>query len=574
MTGHTSPPTRAQISRGAIKRMHIEMRHLIIRGGYKPMGRSGEAMIESLLAINPEIYGSISDPERVELTGLLYVFQRLPQGIEECRYIKLITREGYEDSSFTPMIPAKRRRNCYRIDEEQMFIEMTRGQSDVYDVLTHLTFMYNEAEKIGRNALSGRNQPSRTWKMLKKIVAAKENGDQMDRQVAISYISTLFGRTFEETSKACQDFENSEDVNDLFSICYWLGRLALQEILDSNDREIFFSTALREMLGHHTYGERWANHIKKSMMDQNLLHKPIHIISSNMHSVMNSFYAKKALGTKYKNKTIIEIANDLSKSSNKVLRAKVKAYASKNGMFNLYDDSDTNISVQIIDLSKVDPKTLALIAENKKSINKDDIIIVMDYAFGKQAYETMDELLKPYEAADQRIKLDIRSVNIMGKAGILCGEKGDIMIPTAHIFEGSTDNYPFENELCGGAFKEMDIPIFEGPMITVLGTSLQNEDVLQYFLKSSWGAIGLEMEGAHYQKAIQVASKIRKSIASDVTLRYAYYASDNPLKTGSTLASGSLGLDGVKPTYAITLAIIKGILNKRSADSTKRIIIR
>jgi hypothetical protein len=35
----------------------------------------------------------------------------------------------------------------------------------------------------------------------------------------------------------------------------------------------------------------------------------------------------------------------------------------------------------------------------------------------------------------------------MGKAGILEGGKGDIMIPSAHINEGTADNYPFENEL-------------------------------------------------------------------------------------------------------------------------------
>jgi hypothetical protein len=69
------------------------------------------------------------------------------------------------------------------------------------------------------------------------------------------------------------------------------------------------------------------------------------------------------------------------------------------------------------------------------------------------------------------------------------------------------------------------------------------------------------MEGAHYQKAIQSASKIRKSISEDVVLRYAYYASDNPLETGSTLASGSLGLDGVKPTYLITKEMLKGCLH-------------
>lgn len=97
-------------------------------------------------------------------------------------------------------------------------------------------------------------------------------------------------------------------------------------------------------------------------------------------------------------------------------------------------------------------------------------------------------------------------------------------------------------------------------MITVLGTSLQNKDILSYFKYSSWQAIGLEMEGAHYQKAIQAASHIRRSVSPEVVLRYAYYASDNPLETGSTLASGSLGLEGVAPTYLITRIMLNAIL--------------
>jgi hypothetical protein len=149
----------------------------------------------------------------------------------------------------------------------------------------------------------------------------------------------------------------------------------------------------------------------------------------------------------------------------------------------------------------------------------------------------------------------------MGKAGILTGEKGDIMIPTAHINEGTGDNYPFENQLTPAHFSHSSIPVYAGPMVTVLGTSLQNKDLLKFFLDSSWGVIGLEMEGAYYQKAIQSASKIRKSIAPDVKVRYAYYASDNPLETGSTLASGGLGTTGVKPTYLITIKILEQLLN-------------
>jgi hypothetical protein len=69
------------------------------------------------------------------------------------------------------------------------------------------------------------------------------------------------------------------------------------------------------------------------------------------------------------------------------------------------------------------------------------------------------------------------------------------------------------------------------------------------------------MEGANYQKVIQSASRIRGNISEDVQVRYAYYASDNPLETGATLASGGLGIIGVTPIYAITQKIVEQIFN-------------
>ena len=552
-------PSRAQVSRSAIQRLHTSMRHLFMRGGYKPLGVSGETMISSMLALSPEIYGSIADDERVELTGLLYIFQRLPVGIEQCRFIQLISREGYENSSFEAIIPSKRRRNCYKVDEEQMYIEMTRGRSDIFDVLTHLTFLFIESEKIRRNSLDSKNRKVRAWKMLEQIMAKISKGESFDKQVGYTYLSTLLGRTFDETASACKDFESAKGVNSLFEIVYWLGLRSMEEHLDDNDREITFSSALREKLDHHIYGHKWADRIKEYLYENGLFDKEIHIVSANLHSVMNSLYAHKVLNSKSVYSNIESIAEDLSKSTHKSKRETVRKYALKNGMTELHDNNGTNISVQIFDLSKIDVKILAPELEVKNNLGN-KIIIVMDYAFGQQAFETMDELLKPYEVdAEKRMNLDVRSIGIMGKAGILCGDKGDIMIPNAHIFEGSADNYPFENALKPEDFVDDEIKSFGGPMITVLGTSLQNKDILRYFLKSSWSVVGLEMEGAHYQKAIQAASKIRRSISEDVVLRYAYYASDNPLETGSTLASGSLGMDGVKPTYMISIAILKGI---------------
>jgi hypothetical protein len=44
-------------------------------------------------------------------------------------------------------------------------------------------------------------------------------------------------------------------------------------------------------------------------------------------------------------------------------------------------------------------------------------------------------------------------------------------------------------------------------MVTVLGTSLQNRDLLKFFHESTWGVIGLEMEGSYYQKTINLPQK-------------------------------------------------------------------
>ena len=548
--------SRAQESSAAIEKMYITMRHLFNRGFYKPMGVSGDTLREALLALRPEIYGNIGE-EKVELNGLLYVIERLPIGIEECRFINLTSDEGYSKSHFQAIVPPKRRRNCYRIDEEQMNVEITRGRSDIYDILTHLTFIFIESHKIrNRVLLDDAGEVSRDWQKLGIAVSQKKKLTQIEKEKAVSHAANILGRTFIEVLEIYDAFGSEAAPDRFLDVIYWLGKLAIEEVIDDNKRTITFSPILRERLGHHIHGEIWATNIKEILKNNQLLDRPIHVISANMHSVMNSIFATTALKTKFKDKSDFFIYEELSKSGAHELRDKVAEFAKQHGMISLPDNSGTNIDVQIFDTAKIDWTKSSF---PKASIGEDKpVLIVMDYAFGEQAYETIDELLKPYK---KDIFLNVESVSIMGKAGILQGGKGDIMIPTAHINEGTADNYFFENELKGAMFKDDGIPVFEGPMVTVLGTSLQNKDLLKFFHESTWGVIGLEMEGSYYQKAIQSASKIRKSIPKDVKVRYAYYASDNPLETGSTLASGGLGTTGVKPTYLITIKILEQIFS-------------
>ncbi len=553
--------TRAQESSNAIERMYITMRHLFNRGFYKPMGVSGETLREALLLLRPEIYGSIGE-EKAELEGLLYVIDRLPQGIEECSFINLTSDEGYSNSHFKPIIPPKRRRNCYRIDDEQMNIEITRGRSEIYDTLTHLTFLFVESHKISKRVLiDEQGSTTRDWLKLKKAVLSTEKLTQQEREIAITHTANILGRTFNELTEAHKKFSTPSHPDRLLHIIYWLGKLAIEEVVNNNKRTVTFSPVLRERLGHHIHGEIWADTVKEVLHKNGLIGRPIHVISANMHSVMNSIFAVNAIKTIAAKKSIFEVYETLSQKDNENLRNKVTKEALQNGMIYIEDVSGTNIDVQIFDTSKIDFTKTDLEVSEAFIKSEKPVIFVMDYAFGEQAYETIDELLKPYKIKGKKTHLNVESVSIMGKAGILEGGKGDIMIPSAHIFEGTADNYPFKNELSKADLEGQGIDVYEGAMITVLGTSLQNKEILKFFFNSTWNVIGLEMEGAHYQKAIQAASKVRGNIRADVKVRYAYYASDNPLETGSTLASGGLGTTGVKPTYLITRKILQQIFN-------------
>ncbi len=550
--------TRARETTEAIEKMYVTMRHLFYRGFYKPAGVSGASLRNLLITIAPEIYGSMAVPHKCELDGLLYVLDRLPEGIEETPFVHLTSNEGLEKGNFQKIYPKKRRRVCYRVDAYQMNIEVLLGRSEIYDILTHLTFLYIEADKIRSTAYPEDNNgtPTRIWQEIEKVALEGDMLSREEKEVGLIHLASVLGRTFEECLAAYHKFSSPEMPDRLFRIVYYLGKVAQEDSKQFREREIFFSSVLRERIGHHHFGERWAIAVKEKLVALNLHEKPIHIISANMHSVKNLLFSHH-INPDVNTVGDFGLYEEISNSPN--LQKKILDIAQEEGLVQFADESGSNIDVQIFDLENLNLTGTGFTLNNTA---KNSVLLVFDYAFGEQAFEVMDELLKPIALEDKTVRLNISSINIMGKAGILEGGKGDIMLPTAHIFEGTADNYPFENDLSIQDFESYDVPVYEGAMITVLGTSLQNKEILRYFKETSWKAIGLEMEGAHYQKAIQVASKIRGHISPELKLRYAYYASDNPLETGSTLSSGGLGIIGVKPTYLITKIILEKIFDE------------
>ncbi len=562
--------SKSQRARIAIRTFKVLADALTIRGYYRPFGKTGLKLAEALKQFSPEIYGSMGDPRIVELKGLEYVIDRLPRGIEKCNRIILTAQEDFQSTTFELVIPPKRRRVCYVVSEKEICFVITRGLTEIYDILTHITFLNIESVKIYERIGDKEQGTSLEWLDLEKIIrngTEKLSGASLDQ--AIWNLSIILGRTYKETRETYAYLEKNRRQGNhnsgFFEIVYNLGKRYENEKAQKGEQlAVYFTPSLHEMIGHHKYAAAWAENIKNKLVDLDLQLRPLHLISANMHSVRNLLFGFAAL-QQHKNKTADNFYSSIP--SMRKHDAEIVAYAETHGFHFVRDESGSNIDVNIIDTARIDLSQLRSEIEYDEEYiaSKKPVILVMDYAFGTQAFQVMDELLSPTRLESGDVILQLESIAIMGKAGILPGKKGDIMLASAHVMEGTPHNYIVKNDLTIADFDD-SIDVYCGPMLTVLGTSLQNRDILKRFQQSAWRAIGLEMEGAHYQRAINAAI-IQGHIHEDLKIRYAYYASDNPLKSGQTLASGSMGKEGIFPTYMITLILLNKILKPQSDDA-------
>ena len=536
---------------------------LTIRGYFKPFGKTGRKLAEALKLFSPEIYGSMSDSRIIELKGLEYVVDRLPRGIEKCNRIILTAQEDFQDTTFEEVVPPKRRRVCYVVSETEICFVITRGLTEIYDVLTHITFLSIESQKISERIGNEEKGTSLEWLDLEKVIAqGPDNLDGASLDQAIWNLSIILGRTYRETKESYEYLQKNKIEGNhnsgFFQIIYNLGKRYQNEQRNEEDQlAVYFTPSLHEMIEHHRYAATWAGNIKKVLCELGLHNRPVHILSANMHSAKNLLYGFAALQTD--DNPLPDDLYDMIGSIRNMDEA-INGYAAEYGYCFVKDTSGSNIDVNVIDLSKVDLSALRPELEYDRAYiaSQKPVLVVIDYAFGTQAFQIMDELLSPSRVEDAMVALQLESISIMGKAGILPGKKGDIMLASAHVMEGTPHSYIVNNDLLITDFDET-VDVYCGPMLTVLGTSLQNRDVLERFHRSSWRAIGLEMEGAHYQRAINAAI-IQGHIHKKTKTRYAYYASDNPLKSGQTLASGSMGVEGIVPTYMITKILLNKIL--------------
>ncbi len=555
--------SKSQKARHAIRTFKILADSLSLQGSYRPSGKVGEKLAESLKQLSPEIYGSMTDARIVELKGLEYVIDRMPKGIETCTRIILTAQEDFNDTSFAKIVPFKRRRVSYAVSKNEICFVITTGKSEIYDILTHITFLNIEAQKIYQQTKIRADLVSSEWAELERIVEKDIILADGELEHAIWNLSIILGRTYKETRATYDYLERNRlehNTNSgLFKIVYGIGKRVIDEQGKAkNELTVYFTPSLHEMIDHQKYASLWAEKLKESLCRLQLQCRPIHVISANMHSMRNLLFGPRVL-----TQSAVAVPDDIYEMVRTIRNKEVPvtAFTKDPGFIYQLDQSGSNIDTNIIDLSLLEETHIHPSLKIDFHLIKETgpVLLVIDYAFGTQAFDIMDKLLTPTSIDGKEVDLNIQSISIMGKAGVLPGKKGDIMLATAHVIEGTADNYIVNNDLLVSDFNGA-VEVFTGPMVTVLGTSLQNRDMLERFYSSSWRAVGLEMEGGHYQKAISGAI-IQGHIPPDMKIRYAYYASDNPMISGQTLASGPMGDDGILPTYIISKAILEKITN-------------
>jgi hypothetical protein len=267
--------SRAEKARLDIVTFRIIADALLVRGYYKLGGKTGEKLERALRSLSPEIYGSMNDPRIAELSGLQYIVERLPRGIEECISFVMMAREDLEGTSFERIVPAKRRRTCYRMAEDEMSFAVTRGMTVIYDILTHVTFLYIEAKKIHDNMKDAEGKYTKEWRSIEAALSQSADSDEVYLDQMIWNLSVLLGRTYNEVKNTYAHLEKSKKesnaCNGLLHIIYNLGKGFEKCMADNDSLEVRFTPSLAHTILHQTHGKKWASAVSENLASLGLL---------------------------------------------------------------------------------------------------------------------------------------------------------------------------------------------------------------------------------------------------------------------------------------------------------------
>jgi uncharacterized protein DUF6909 len=351
-------------------------------------------------------------------------------------------------------------------------------------------------------------------------------------------------------------------------------------------------------VGYARETRRWWTPVHTRLAEQSLTDKPMYLVSSNTHSLVNI-----ATGVaREREQALIEFVETLPEDD--ILREELEAFRAgrsegswENFLYfvaRLYFDSHgaegrlarrrseqeagishlpsttaLRVPAQIMPLAALKPEGLdsRLGDVDASALAASDAVIVnIDYPLGLAAYNILREV-----AVDSAA---LRGVYVLGKAATLNADVGDVMISSVVHDEHSGSTYWLDNafavdDLAG------DLRFGSGldnqRAVTVKSTFLQNRAYLDFYYREAFTVV--EMEAGPYCNALyEIADADRHPVGEAVNFSklpldfgIIHYASDTPYTQARTLGARGLSYFGMDSTYASSLAILRRILRLEGA---------
>jgi hypothetical protein len=556
--------------------------------------------VELYKALEPALHPLASDESRIDWGALAYAVRRLPENVTRS-FVFLLTDNlptvYASPERLFPFVPTEsRHRFVYEMMPGKDMVLIRDGFSDLMDFLTCLCAFAVEAHKIRYRlnhpdlilalAESGRDRAQAPRLPGAAGGCGRRASDAVEQR---GPSSTGAGSPASADARACADAPALPEAAELLARLPFDAeeRTQLLKLWPSDAsarvRDIVFhrqaySVDVRKQVNNYNgrLSELWASQVgeaAEALVGQGPNDFPeeveVHIISSNTHSVsncLNPFFSRRKdeilawageAGLRHEgwNEPFDEVYH-YSRAWFEAFPGRRRELAEAEaecGIVRLPETVTTGIQVQLIDAAlafslSADPGASAA-ARPKRAL-----VVNIDYAFGEQAEEIMRSLLLLFGR-------NVRSINVLGKAGSLIGSRGDLLLPTAFIEQANDAFMPQRGEGPDTTARlEAALPgrgVHSGPLLTVGGTLLQNRAML-HFYRRIWGCIGLEMEGIWYLRAVNEAEELGV-LRPGARRRFLYYVSDLPLAAGMRLSERMSPHEGIPPLYAITREVLAGL---------------
>jgi hypothetical protein len=506
---------------GPLERFLAELRGSAARG-YIVIPR----LLHLYKRMQPAIHVHVND-EEIDFNGLTYALRRLPTDITQVfswfLTFDLPTMYSSPDEVFVRVDTKARRRAVWQMMPGKLLVLLRDHDSDLVDLVTCMCVYAVEARKLRRRL----RDPS----ALRAVLRGAPLADLPLSEEEVTGLEQLWGD--QASDRLCDIARHHED-----SLVH-VYRAASNYNPDHSERWTSqLADAVEQLMGAPLHA---------------LPDLPVHIISSNTHSVTNCLSPWMQA---YRDEILewgrahcgdwCELSwgdeRDLAVAlSRRFLAAHPERKAQRYEMehagntVHLTQTAFTGIEVQLFDTGEP------------------GLIVNIDYAFGQQAGRIISNLISLF---GQRIV----SVSVLGKGGGLCGDRGDVFAATEFVDQADdlllSPEVAVDEVSLRGRLGERNLRV--GRALTVAGTLLQDRVLLQYY-RTLWGCVGLEMEGAFYCRGLLEARQ-RNLVRSDIKMQFLYYVSDLPLDPDETLAEALSAHEGVPPLYAITREVLEPIV--------------